>query len=146
MQPRPGQIGCAYTGKTGGPTRTETPTAICAWDGAGIASIAPTSSSNPSDIIIRIILTSSAAFSVFAYPLRAQFRPQLLLSLSTHYWPKSRGVGWLRLVGAAYLITAFLVAKNLDSGGRAASRNDAVGDKQRHAGDTFRAHLRSFLR
>jgi hypothetical protein len=41
MYPGPGQIGCAYTGRGGGPTRTEIPTAICPKDAAENTKIIP---------------------------------------------------------------------------------------------------------
>lgn len=57
MYPGPGQIGCAYTGSTGGPTRTETPIAICAFDTAGIAMTMAVNRISPSNLTIRILVT-----------------------------------------------------------------------------------------
>src|SRR5438045_2892300 len=99
----PWQISWAYTGRTGGPTRTETPTAICAWDGAGTASIAPTSSSNPSDVIIRMILTSSAAFTCLLNPGARKIG----LSINP-LWPEKSCCGSAARYLCALYVTRFL--------------------------------------
>src|SRR5215472_8348402 len=55
--PGSGQTGCTYTGKTGGPIRTETLTAICVRDGPGNASNPTASKSENMKRAIRMILT-----------------------------------------------------------------------------------------
>src|SRR5579864_3750879 len=56
MKPGAGQTGCTYKGKTGGPIRTEMPTATSARDWTGIASNPTARSSEQTKRSIRMII------------------------------------------------------------------------------------------
>jgi len=80
MYPAPGQIGCGYTGRTGGPIRIDTPTAICACEGAGAASIATAMKRNTNNFQLRMAITFPVLhFSYVTFGLVRRFHPRRVL-------------------------------------------------------------------